>query len=323
MHDGFFCDIINRRAYNNKVMYENNHQSVYPMSLHKGLMFIIPWLMILFILVMGTGCDQNKDRKDFVQALISLDNSLYAHQDIDPGLSKEINKIVSLFENDLKEETEANEELGRLYKRLGNQYLNLAELYMRIETELFPDYPEFSSPGQEEIYNKMRAIRYYDDKIFHKAHESFKRAIELDPANPLLFYYAGVCAGWIAKSTVTVEWKDEQEKWFNAAEVSYQRAIEIDPKYVDALYGYSVLLVIELAREKEGIDYLHQILEKETKNVNALFLLARAYYQVKEYDEALNQYDRIIKLSPSDVIRDRAILLKEQVKDELYDSKQQ
>jgi tetratricopeptide (TPR) repeat protein len=320
MQDGFFCDIINERAYNNKVKYHHQYQSFPRASRRKRSVFFLAGIIILFFIVLGNGCERDKGRDDFVQALITLDNSLYAHQEIDPGLTKEINEIVSLFENDLKEETEANEDLGRLYKRLGTEYMALAELYMEIERRVSPEYPGFVSPRQEDIYNKMRAIRYYNDRSFFKAYESFTRAIELDPGNPLLFYYTGVCAGWIAKSFVEVDRESEREKWLNTAEASYLRAIELDPGYVDALYGYSVLLIIELAREEEGIEYLHQILEKETKHINALFLLARAYYQTMDYDEALNQYDRIIKISSSGEIRDKARLLKEQVKDELYDS---
>ncbi|MBN2439861.1 MAG: hypothetical protein JXJ04_00890 [Spirochaetales bacterium] len=278
------------------------------------------FILCLCSIFLFTGCEKNRGKEDFLKALLSLDNSTYAHQEIDPGIKKEIGKIVETFENAFEKEVTANEELVLYYKRLGAKYLELAEIYKAIDRRLTVETPEFASSREESIYNKMLAIRYYDDEMFGKAYKSFNRAIELDPGNPLLYYNASVCAGWMAKSLIDPDSGEQREKWYTTAESGYKRAIELDPYYIDALYGYSVLLILELNRAGEAIPLLKKILEKEQKNIKSLFLLARGYYQIGDYEQSLDHYDLIIKLSTSDDIRSQAELLKMQVKEMLYDT---
>jgi len=277
-----------------------------------------------FILILGffliiTGCD-NRNEKDFIKALLLLDKSGGSYTDIDPGIKEEIEEIVHMFKDSLEQEVSDYEDLDLYYKRLGSKYLELAQIYREIRTRLDQPGPDFKSAREEEIYNKMRAIRYYDNAMYGKAYESFNRAIELDPGNSILYYNAGVCAGWIAKSKGEPVPGSEGEKWFRQSEWCYKRALELYPYYVDALYGYSVLLVIELNRPEEGIKLLDKILTKEKKNIKALFLLARAYYQAGDYEKSLDTYDRILDITMSAEVKEKVRDLKEQVKESYYGS---
>lgn len=275
--------------------------------------------VLIICLCILTGCAKPGE-KEFMDALVNLEKSGSVYQEIDPGIREEIEEIVRLYEDDLKQEVTQNEELGGLYKRLGQKYLEIAVIYRDIENRLSTADPGFDSSREEGVYNKMLAIRNYDNKMYGKAFKSFSRAIELDPSNPLLYYHAGVCAGWNAKSQVDLDSESEQEKWYETAEQCYKRALELDPYYTDALYGYAILLIIELDRPVEGIEYVKKLLEKEKKNINAFFLLARAYYQIGDYEQALDSYDRILDITKSDQVKEQVRELKEQVKEAQYES---
>jgi tetratricopeptide (TPR) repeat protein len=279
-------------------------------------------MMIVFLcLWILTGCSRPGE-KEFIDALVTLENSGSVYMEIHPGLREELEDIASIFKDDLEQEVGQNEELRALYKKLGQTYLDIAETYRDIERVLSPVEPAFDSPREEGVYNKMRAIRYYDMGMYEKAYESFSRAIELDAGNPVLFYHAGVCAGWVANAQVDPGSENEQEAWFATSQRCYQRALDLDPDYIDALYGYAVLLIIELDQPDEGIVYAEKIIKKEKKNIDAYFLLARGYYQAGEYELALDNYDRILEITTSGVVKERVRALKEQVKDMYYESEE-
>ena len=279
--------------------------------------YIIP--VLCSILLFG-GCNKKSGEDDFYKALLRLDDSAYAHGEIDPEIRIEIEEIVQVFKDTLEQEVSGNEELGLFYKRLGQKYLELAQIYREIEKIIVQEEPDFTTTREDDVYNKMRAIRYYDNKMYKKAYESFRRAIEINPSNPLLFYHTGICAGWIAKSLVGPDSWSEQEKWYFTSEQAYKRALELDTYYVEALYGYAILLIIELDRAREGITVIKRIFEKEKMNIKALFLLARAYYQVGDYEQSLDQYDRILEITTSEDVKEQVRALKEQVKEIYYDS---
>lgn len=275
--------------------------------------------LITLVVCILAGCAKPGE-KDFIDALVSLEDPGSVYEEIDPGLREEIKEIVRLYKDDLKQEVTNNEELRVLFKRLGQTYLELAEIYRGIENRLSQVDPGFDSSREEDVYNKMRAIRYYDNTMYGKAYKSFNRAIKLDSGNPLLYYYAGVCAGWVAKSHIDPGSESEKEQWYGTAERCYKQALELDPYYVDALYGYSILLIIELNRAGEGTEYVKKILEKEKKNIKAHFLLARAYYQTGEYEQALDNYDRILDITTSEQVKEQVRTLIEQVKEAQYES---
>ncbi|MBN2532460.1 MAG: tetratricopeptide repeat protein [Spirochaetales bacterium] len=288
------------------------------MEVKKGEMMRKIGIIVICIGILS-GCT-GQGEKDFIDALMSLEDSGSVYAEIDPGIREDIEEIARLYKDDLKKEVTQNEELGSLYKQLGQKYLDIAEIYRQIQNNLLPVDPGFDSPQEKDVYNKMLAIRFYDSRMYGKAYKSFHRAIELNPSNSILYYHAGVCAGWMAKSIVDPGSVSEQEEWYMTAENCYKRALELDPYYVDALYGYSILLIIELDRANEGIEYVKKILEKEKKNTNALFLLARAYYQIGDYEQALDNYDRILDITQSVQVKEKVRILKEQVKDKQYES---
>lgn len=151
------------------------------------------------------------------------------------------------------------------------------------------------------IWYKILATRYLDNGMYGKALETFRKAIEYYPENQNLYYYVGVCAGYMAKSALDYEAtgsRAARDRYLDLAETSYLRAIGLQQDYYRALYGLSVLYIFELNRPEDAIPYIERALDIERKNVEAMFVAARAYYMTGKYDEAIDMYDRILSLSP-------------------------
>ncbi len=172
------------------------------------------------------------------------------------------------------------------------------------------------------IWYKMLATRYLDAKMYGEALKNFQTAIEYYPANQNLFYYVGVCAGYMAQSSLdynaTGSQSQEKYNYLKLSESAYLRAIEIEPRYVRSLYGLGVLYVFELDECKKAIQYLERALEIETKNTDIMFVLARAYYVEGEYDAAVSLYDRIAATTKSDQKKKEAEANKKIVLDTSY-----
>lgn len=159
------------------------------------------------------------------------------------------------------------------------------------------------------IWYKILATRYLDNKMYGKALENFRTAIEYYPTNQNLYYYVGLCAGYMAKSALDYELTGtnrEQSRYYELSESAYKRAIELEPRYVRALYGLSVLYVFELSRPQDAIPHLEKIMEIEKRNLDAMFIYARALYETGEYDTSVEIYDRIIKETRDENTKARA-----------------
>ena len=76
--------------------------------------------------------------------------------------------------------------------------------------------------------------------------------------------------------------------------------------YVRALYGLGVLYVFELDEPAKAIPYLEKLLTIDTKHIDAMFVLARAYYSTFEFDKAVQMYDKIIATSNSEETKSNA-----------------
>jgi tetratricopeptide (TPR) repeat protein len=160
------------------------------------------------------------------------------------------------------------------------------------------------------MYYKMLALEYVDREMYGLALEHFENAINIYPENKILFYWSGVCAGRMSKSTVKEE---EKQELLKTAEQYYLRAIELDRDYVDALYGLSILYVFEMDRIAEAEPLLKRILQRESRNVDAMFLLARVYAATGRIDNAVDMYDEIIDTTGNEEEKNKARQFKQQL----------
>ena len=113
----------------------------------------------------------------------------------------------------------------------------------------------------------------------------------------------GVCAGYMSHAALDYNASGTNEIKYNylkLAEEAYLRAIQIEDRYVRALYGLGVLYVFELDEAAKAIPYLEKALSIDTKNLDTMFVLARAYYTNYDFDKAVEIYDRIIETTKSE-----------------------
>lgn len=143
------------------------------------------------------------------------------------------------------------------------------------------------------IYWKILAVRLMDKKMYGEALDALERAIHFYPEDPSLQYMKGLSAAIMAKSTTG----KERSAFFSQAEQAHLRALEIDPTYHRSRYALGVLYVFELNTPERAIPHLEMLLEQQKKDVDAHFVLARAYYETGQYRKALDLYDRILSIT--------------------------
>jgi len=171
------------------------------------------------------------------------------------------------------------------------------------------------------VWYKLLGIRLLDAKLYGEALKAFQSAIEYHPANQNLYYYVGVCAGYMAKASLDYNATGssvQKNNYLKLAESAYVRALDLEPRYARALYGISVLYVFEMNESEKAIPYLESLLTIETKNTDGMFVLARAYYVTADYDKAEALYDKIISLTKSPEIQAKAAENKKIVLDAAY-----
>lgn len=147
------------------------------------------------------------------------------------------------------------------------------------------------------IWYKILGTRYLDNKMYGEALKCFEEALKYYPDNQNLYYYVGVCAGYMSHAAMDFNGTGSTELRYNylkLAEDAYTRAITIEERYVRALYGLGVLYVFELDEPQKAIAPLEKLLTIDTKNFDAMFVLARAYYSTYDFQKSAEMYDKII-----------------------------
>ncbi|MDR1626539.1 MAG: tetratricopeptide repeat protein [Spirochaetia bacterium] len=162
-------------------------------------------------------------------------------------------------------------------------------------------------------YYKLLALAYLDKAMYGKALEAIEDAIRIHPEQHTLFIYRAISAARLAKAL-----KDEAEKdrYMKTSEDSYLRAIELNPSSTQAMYGLAILYIYELDKAENALPLVEKILRKETRNVDAMFLLAATHYLMGNTEGALETYDKIIATSEAGTRRDDAKKNKERILEE-------
>lgn len=156
------------------------------------------------------------------------------------------------------------------------------------------------------IWYKILGTRYLDSKMYGEALKAFQEALKYYPDNQNLYYYVGVCAGYMSHAALDYGGTGATEIKYNylrLAEEAYLRAITIEDRYVRALYGLGVLYVFELDEPEKAIPHLEKALTIDTKNIDAMFVLARAYYSSLDFEKSVSMYEKIINTTKSAEIK--------------------
>jgi tetratricopeptide (TPR) repeat protein len=174
--------------------------------------------------------------------------------------------------------------------------------------------------AQTALYWKILAIRFQDSGLHNEALNALERALYYTPGDQVLHYLTGISAAVVAKSYHNFDGlaNSERDRLFALAEESYLHAIALDDRYLQPLYGVGVLYAFELDRPEDAIPYLQRYLEISKNDVDTLFVLARAYYMISAYEEAVAVYDNIISLTGDEQKRTEAQNNRQLVMGRLY-----
>jgi tetratricopeptide (TPR) repeat protein len=174
--------------------------------------------------------------------------------------------------------------------------------------------------AQTGVYWKILAYRLQDKGLHGEALDALERAISYTPTDPALHNMVGVSAGIMAKSALNFEGTRGnlgRDNYFTLAEEGYLRAISLDERYVRPMYGLAVLYTFELGRPQEAIPYLLRCLNI-SPDADTMFVLARSYYMIEAYQEAVAVYDRLIDFTKDPVKRNEAQINRQIVLDTIY-----
>ncbi len=152
------------------------------------------------------------------------------------------------------------------------------------------------------IWYKMLGTRYVDNKMYGEALKCFQEALKFYPNNQNLYYYVGLCGGYMSHAAMDFGGTGSVEQKYNylkLSEEAYLRALSIDDRYTNAMYGLGVLYVFELDESEKAIPWLEKLLTIDTRHTDAMFVLARAYYSNYEFEKAVAMYDKIISSTKS------------------------
>jgi len=169
-------------------------------------------------------------------------------------------------------------------------------------------------------YWRLLSVRYLEKRMYIEAYEAAKEALKYYPDNTGLYYTIGLGLSYQAKidSVSGAAAAPLARERLASAETAYLRALEFNPRYGRALYALSVLYVFELDRPEDAGPYLTRLLEIETKNVDALFLLARVRYMEGRLEDAANLYDTILAVTKVEEKKQQAQENKKTVLEALY-----
>lgn len=153
---------------------------------------------------------------------------------------------------------------------------------------------------QTGTWYKILATRYLDNGMYAEALDALEHAIHYYPTNQNLFYYVGVSAGQMANASLDFKAtgnSSERTRYLLLAESAFLQALQLEPTYVRALYSLGVLYTCDMDQPLKAIPYLEKLLTIDTKHTDAMMVLARAHYQLYNYDAAVTYYDQVISTS--------------------------
>lgn len=169
-------------------------------------------------------------------------------------------------------------------------------------------------------YWRMLAVRYLEKGLYGDAYDAALKALRHYPDSSGVYYVAGLSAAFLSRTAQAEPGGGAVSRaaWLAASEGAYKQAVKIDPKNARALYGLAVLYTFELENHEAAIPPIESMLATDPKNVDALFVYARALYGSGRLQDAADAYDRILATTKIDEKKKQAADNKKIALDELY-----
>ena len=145
---------------------------------------------------------------------------------------------------------------------------------------------QLSSQTYDELV--ARAIDAVEQDSLYQAEELFKKALRLEPSNmrnALLFSNLGTVQRRMSKNKEALE--------------SYSLALNLTPYSITMLLNRASLYLEMDYLDKAYLDYCN-VIDLENQNPEALQFRAYIYMRRREYQEARNDYQRLLEAKPGD-----------------------
>lgn len=158
-----------------------------------------------------------------------------------------------------------------------------AKIHYDRSQELFKQMREVQKSGKSDTEIVAETKKLNDENI-----AELKKALEVEPNNPKIWYELGNAYTWIS-STGSLE----------DGLAAYEKAEELDPNNVIYINGVGDML-ISLGKYEEAVLHFQKTLRLTDKSGFANLSVARAYANLKIYDSAREHYQKAIEIFTSD-----------------------
>jgi tetratricopeptide (TPR) repeat protein len=174
--------------------------------------------------------------------------------------------------------------------------------------------------AQTGVYWKILASRLQEKGLHNEALGALEHALYYNPEDAALHYLTGLSAAIVAKTHHNFTGIDnpERDRLYALAEEAYLSSLKIDEKYLRPRYALGVLYVFELDRPQDAIPLMEKYLDFSTNDVDAMFVLARAYFETGNMERTLALYDMIISVTKDESKRREAQNNRQVVMGRLY-----
>ncbi len=152
-------------------------------------------------------------------------------------------------------------------------------------------------------FHKLLAYELIQAEMYGPALEALRRAMELQPANAVVYYYVGIASARTARAHML---DGEESSYLADAERHFREAIRLRPDYKDALFALAVLLAYDLSRPEDALTYSRRLSQIETGDPAVRFLHANILVRNGQIEEAIDIYDYLAQNAPSQEQRAQA-----------------
>ena len=184
--------------------------------------------------------------------------------------------------------------IGRSYAKL-KDYNKAIEILNEYEKKILSDNPQYEWKASDAPLFLERANAYAglaDSASRALAAEDYQRALELDTADAMTYYKAGLNLYYLQD--------------FQKALDMYMKHIEMVPDnagaYLNIAYCY-----LGMKDWENTVLYCNKALELNPEYTSVFKLLANVYFQKKDYNEAIEYYGKAKEVEPSNCEFDRWI----------------
>ncbi len=141
---------------------------------------------------------------------------------------------------------------------------------------------------------RLLADRSFAMEQYGYAAKYYLEALKITPTNINLHYQLGLTYANLYESTTDVE---QRAKFLENAEREIAYAVNKDEENSRYLATFATVIGIYKNQPAEAITYITKALGFNATNVEYLFILARLQYQLENYSDSIDTYNRIIALS--------------------------